>query len=134
MVFERGLAREGIFERLPTVVVGIRGFAVLPVVGIILEVFAPIELFHSAQLAQFDRGVGRLGRHHLGRPFLGNRLPIAFADGACAVGLGLGLQRFGLGARLGGLVSLAIRRGLGHALVERLEHRVGIEFALHHRF
>ena len=121
MIFERGLAAERIFNRgTAIVVVGFRR-AVLPVVGIILQVFAPVELLQRVQLAHFNRGVVRFGRRHLGwRQFhLG------------AHGLGRVAVVVAVGGRLIRLCREAFEADFAAARFGHLEHRILLKFRLH---
>src|SRR5579871_1491897 len=98
MVFERGLAGEGVLDGLAALVVGIGRFGLLPVVGVVLHVFAPVELVDAIELLHFDGRIAGLTGDH--RSFLGTRRRVPF------VGRLVGRSRRGLTL----LGQLAIRR------------------------
>ena len=60
MVFERGLAGQGVFDGLAALVIGIGRLGLLPIVGVVLHVLAPVELVDAIELLHLDGGVARL--------------------------------------------------------------------------
>src|SRR6266581_1976139 len=67
MILKGGLAGQGVLDRRTAILVVGLGRTVLPVVGVVLQVLAPVDLFQGVQLAHFHGRVMRFGRRRFWR-------------------------------------------------------------------
>jgi hypothetical protein len=136
VLFERGAPGERVLQGLATLVVLLGLLVVLPVVGVVFQVLAPVELVEAAVLFDLESGVARLGRRPLNRRLL-IAVAVPFGLGRRHARLGLGRQQVRLGARggIGRRGHPVVGRGrCGAALLDHLEQRIGFQFALNGSF
>src|SRR5690242_13883847 len=136
MLFERGAAGQRVLQGLAALVVLLGFLVVLPVVGVVLEVLAPVELVEAAVLLDLRRGVVGFAR----QPFYGRLLvtiAVPFRLDRRSARLGLGWQQVGLrsGRGVGRRGHPVVGRGrAGAALLDHLEQGIGFQLGLNDRF